>query len=267
MKKIIILISGKLKYLSDKNFLRIKNSLKNFEIDFILTPWELENEKIVKKFEDCYSPLFIKKISQTNHNEKIKLIKFPDYAGSMEGFFYNWEGICKGFKAIINFYSNKNYTPDYVLRYRSDILPKENSFFNIENNLTDSQIVIPDRYHWNGINDQIFLIKYNMIKNFDTFFEYIDSHIEQKRFFSGEYIFYKFLKKNKLSPVFNDFNYSLMRGHNFKKNTYSNNFKSRVPFRDYIEIKLNKIKYKLRNFNDFFILKNKRNKHQDIKID
>ena len=267
MKKILILISGRLKYLSDENFLRIKKSLKNYEIIFFLTPWESEEEILIKKFEDNYNPLFIKKISQTKHDAQIKLIKFPDYAGSMEGFFYNWEGICKGFKEIINFYRNKSLTPDYVLRYRTDILPKENSIFDIEKNLNDNQIIIPDRYHWNGINDQIFLIKYNSIKNFDSFFKYIDTHIKQKRFFSGEYVFYKFLKKNNFNPVFNNFNYSLMREQNFKKNPYLNHIKSKVPLKDYFEIKLNKIKYKLRNFNDFFIFKNNRNKHQDIKID
>ncbi len=267
MKKVIILISGRLKFLSDKNFSRIKKSLKNFDVNFILTPWESENARLIKKFEDKYNPLLIKKISQTKHDKQIKLIKFPDYAGSMNGFFYNWEGVCKGFKEIINFYKNNNFNPDYILRYRSDILPEKNSFFSVRDNLSDNQIIIPDRYHWNGINDQIFLTKYNTIKKFETFFKYIEIHIKQNRFFSGEYVFYKFLKKNNLKPVFNNFSYSLMREENFKKNTYFTDFKSEIPLRDQIEIKFNKIKYKFRNFNDFFILKKKRNKHQDIKID
>ena len=58
-----------------------------------------------------------------------------------------------------------------------------------------------------------------------------------------------------------------MREKNFKKDTLSKQIKSKIPMRDHLEIKLNKIKYKIRNFNDFFILKKKRNKHQDIKID
>jgi len=267
LRKIIVLISGRLKYLSDENFLRIKKSLKKFEVNFILTPWEFENEILIRKFKDKYNPILVKKISQTNHDKQIKLIKFPDHAGSMEGFFYNWEGVCKGFKEIINYYSNKNFNPDYVLRYRADILPKRNSYFNIKNNLTDNQIVVPDRYHWNGVNDQIFLVKYNTIKNFELFFKYIEIHINQSRFFSGEYIFYKFLKKNNFKIFFNKFDYNLMREKNFKKKNNTKIFKSKIPLKDYFQIKYNKIKYKLRNFNDFFILKNKRNKYQDIKID
>lgn len=267
MKKIIILISGKLKYLSDQNFLRIKDSLKDFEVNFILTPWALEDENLIKKFEYNYHPLIIKKINPTKYDDYINQIKFPDNAGSMEGFFYNWDGICKGYEEIINYCNKKNYIPDYILRYRSDILPENNSIFNLKNNLKNNQIVVPDRFHWNGINDQIFLTNFNTIKNFENFFSYIETHISQNRFFSGEYIFYRFLKKNNFKVFFNNFGYNLMREKNFKKDKLPKQIKSKIPMRDHLEIKLNKIKYKFRNFNDFFVLKKKRNKYQDIKID
>ena len=267
MKKIIILISGKLKYLSDQNFLRIKDSFKDCEVNFILTPWTTEDENLIKKFKDNYDPLIIKKINSTKYDDYINLIKFPDYAASMEGFFYNWEGVSKGFNEILNYCYEKKYIPDYILRYRSDILPKKNSIFNIKKNLKNNQIMIPDRYHWNGINDQIFLTNFSTIKNFENFFNYIDTHINEKRFFSGEYIFYKFLKRNNLKVFYNNFEYNLMREQNFKKDISSKKQKSKIPIRDHFQIKLNKIKYKIRNFNDFFILKKKRNKHQEIKID
>jgi len=267
LKKLLILISGRLKYLSDENFLRIKDCFKNYEINFILTPWITENETIIKKFEEKYNPLFLKRISQSKHDDQIKKIKFPDYAGSIEGFFYNWEGVCKGFSEIINYCNENKFCPDYILRYRSDILPQKNSVFNVEKNLNYNQIIIPDRYHWNGINDQIFLISFKTIKNFEFFFNYVDRHIRQNRFFSGEYIFYKFLKKVNLIPVYNNFNYNLMREKYFNKDMLHKPLKSKIPIRDHLEIKLNKIKYKIRNFNEVFILKNKRNKYQDIKID
>ena len=267
MKKLLILISGRLKYLSDENFLRIKECFKNYEINFILTPWITENETIIKKFEEKYNPLFIKRILQTKHDNQIKKIKFPDYAGSMEGFFYNWEGVCKGFSEIANYCNENNFYPDYILRYRSDILPQKNSVFSIEKNLNYNQIIIPDRFHWNGINDQIFLTTFKTIKHFEFFFNYVDSHIMQNRFFSSEYIFYKFLKKVNLIPVFNNFNYNLMREKYFNKDMLHEPLKSKIPLRDQLEIKLNRFKYKMRNFNEVFILKNKRNKYQDIKID
>ena len=63
------------------------------------------------------------------------------------------------------------------------------------------------------------------------------------------------------------FNYNLMREKFFNKDILDETLKSKIPLRDHLEIKLNRIKYKIRNFNDVFILKNKRNKYQDIKID
>jgi hypothetical protein len=42
---------------------------------------------------------------------------------------------------------------------------------------------------------------------------------------------------------------------------------SKIPLSDKISIKLNKLKFKLRNFNNFFINKSKRNNQQDIIIE
>jgi hypothetical protein len=42
---------------------------------------------------------------------------------------------------------------------------------------------------------------------------------------------------------------------------------TKIPLFDKIFIKLNKLKFKLRNFNNFFINKSKRNNQQDIIIE
>ena len=42
---------------------------------------------------------------------------------------------------------------------------------------------------------------------------------------------------------------------------------TKIPLSDKINIKLNKLKFKLRNFNNFFINKSKRNNQQDIIIE
>jgi len=42
---------------------------------------------------------------------------------------------------------------------------------------------------------------------------------------------------------------------------------TKIPLSDKIFIKLNKLKFKLRNFNNFFISKTKRNNQQDIIIE
>ena len=267
MKKIIVLISGRLKYLSDENFLRIKKNFNPHHLDFFLTPWEDENTDLVNIFKNKYKPIAIKKISRSNFNNKIKLIKYPDYAGSLDGFFYNWEGVCKGLDEIDLFFKKKNFSPDFILRYRSDILPKKNSLFEITKSNLDNKVIIPDRYHWNGLNDQIFLLNFNAIKNFKNFFKYVDNHIKYKNFFSGEFIFYKFLRKKKLKVIFNNFDYRIMREKKFKKNNLLSDFNSKIPLRDNCLIKFNKFMYKMRNFKEFYFLKSKRNKNQDIIID
>ena len=53
-----------------------------------------------------------------------------------------------------------------------------------------------------------------------------------------------------------------------KNNKNLKNIKiTKIPLSDKIIIKLNKLKFKLRNFNNFFINKSKRNNQQDIIIE
>ena len=58
-----------------------------------------------------------------------------------------------------------------------------------------------------------------------------------------------------------------MREKNFQKKNITDDLKSKIPLRDNLLIKLNKLMYKIRNFKEFYILKNKRNKYQDMTID
>ena len=75
MKKLLILISGRLKHLSDENFLRIKDCFNNYDINFILTPWITENETIIKKFEEKIKllPNSLIKWQRNKNNIKIHL--------------------------------------------------------------------------------------------------------------------------------------------------------------------------------------------------
>ena len=53
-----------------------------------------------------------------------------------------------------------------------------------------------------------------------------------------------------------------------KNNKNSKKIKiTKIPLSDKIFIKFNKLKFKLRNFNNFFINKSKRNNQQDIIIE
>jgi hypothetical protein len=152
------------------------------------------------------------------------------------------------------------------LRYRSDILPDFNQTF-INKELKQKQIFIPDTYHWNGINDQFFLFNYSDIDYFTKVIDYLEDYQKKNLFFSPELIFLRFLKKIKFKINYIDYNYRIMRKLK-KDNKNSKKIKiTKIPLSDKIFIKFNKLKFKLRNFNNFFINKSKRNNQQDIIIE
>ena len=99
--------------------------------------------------------------------------------------------IQQSFKEIFNYYKHRKIKPDYVIRYRSDILPRGNlSLF--KKRLHTNEILVPDRFHWNGINDQIFVIKYKDIKLFFDIDKFIRKFIENNRFFQVNIFFNNF---------------------------------------------------------------------------
>lgn len=261
-KKILIILTGKLKFFSKKNYLLFKNLFKG-NVDFCITPWNNTNNKIIQKFKTIYKPIFIKKIIQKNFNNKVKKIKYPDPEGNPIGTLNMWNSIEKSFKEIYKYYKFKK-KPDYIVRYRSDILPKNNIKFEFVEKINQRNIVIPDRYHWNGINDQIFIIKYSDIKLFFSLNNFINEFIKQERYFSSEYIFQQFLKFKKIKIIYSSFNYKIMRFRLNKKKKIK--VESKIKLDDLVNCKINKLKYKIRNFKDHYIKKKYLNKNQDIFI-
>ena len=51
-KKILVVISGKLTFFSSKNFYKIKESFKEYDLEFCLFPWRDQSPEIKKKFLD-----------------------------------------------------------------------------------------------------------------------------------------------------------------------------------------------------------------------
>jgi hypothetical protein len=95
----------------------------------------------------------------------------------------------------------------------------------------------------------------------------LEDYQKKNLFFSPELIFLRFLKKIKFKINYIDYNYRIMRKLK-KNNKNSKKIKiTKIPLSDKMFIKLNKLKFKLRNFNNFFINKSKRNNQQDIIIE
>jgi len=262
-KKILVIISGKLIFFSKKNFHKIKESFKDYDLEFCLFPWKGQSSDVIKKFLDLYKPIYFEEIETYDFEKDVKLIKYPDYAGNPLGTLNMYKSICVSLNIINNIYEQKSNKPDYVLRFRSDILPKDNQNFINEAQLNKS-ILVPDRYHWNGLNDQIFLLNFKDLKIFDNFNVFLKNHINENRFFSSEYIFLRFVKKY-FKIHYTNFDYNIMRfKNNFKK---FKNIESQMLLIDKINCKINKLKFKIRNFKDHYIKKINRNKFQEIYID
>ena len=262
-KKILVIISGKLFFFKEENAQKLKDSFKNFDLQFCIFPWQGQSKSMIDKFLKVYQPIHFKEIRAHNFENDLKKIKFPDLAGNPIGTLNMYKSITLSFSTIQKLYDKSDTKPDYILRYRSDILPKDSQLF-LRNELKNKSILVPDRYHWNGLNDQIYMFRFQDLKIFNKFDNYLKDHIISNRFFSSEYIFFRFIKKY-FKINYSNFDYNIMRlKNNFKK---TQDIESKKMIADTIHCKLNKFKYKIRNFNDHYIKKINRNKFQDIYID
>ena len=257
-KSFLAFIPGNLNYFSYKNLLGLKKNI-NSELNFFLFPWEDTKQTKINHIKKIYKPIFLKKIYKPNYKNIVKKIKYPDYAGNSIGTLYMWESIRQSFLQINNFYKDKK-KPDYVIRYRYDILSKYN-FKLIKENLKKNEIIVPDRYHWNGLNDQIFITRFSDIVLFFDIDKFIKKFIKDDRFFCSEFLFQQFLKYKKIKVKYSNFDYSLMRPKGFNK--INNNVKSEMKFFDKLNCKFNKLNYRLRNFNNHYIKKKYTNKNQE----
>ena len=91
---------------------------------------------------------------------------------------------------------------DIILRFRTDIKINSKKLNLNLDEISDNTLYIPDCYHWNGYNDQVFLSKVKTLNKFSNFFETVNKFIENNHFICPEYIFYKFLKKKKINIIF-----------------------------------------------------------------
>jgi len=261
MKKnsFLVFIPGKLNFFSKENLNKLKKNIGN-HLYFSLFPWNDTDQKKINKFRKIYKPIILKKINKPDYKNTIKKIKYPDYAGNTLGTLYMWESIRQSFLQINTFYKRKKKKPDYIIRYRFDILPKlKKKIFRKK--LFKGEILVPDRYHWNGLNDQLFIIKYSDIHLFFELDKFVEKFINDERFFCSEYLFQQFLSYKKIKIKYSDFDYNLMRFKNFKKPSI--NMKSKMKLKDRINCKINKLKYKFRNLEDYYLKKKYPNKNQE----
>ena len=92
--------------------------------------------------------------------------------------------------------------------------------------------------------------------------KFISKFIFEDKFFAAEYLFQQFIKYKKIKVRYSKFNYNLMRFKNIKK--VQNNIKSKMKLSDkIIKCKINKLKYRIRNFEDYYIKKKYLNKNQE----
>ena len=101
----------------------------------------------------------------------------------------------------------------------------------------------------------------NPIHLFFDLNKFIKKFIQDDRFFCSEYLFQQFLEYKKIKVKYSNFDYNLMRFKSHKK--ISKSIKSNMKFLDKLKCKLNKFKYRLRNFENYYIKKKYPNKNQE----
>ena len=111
------------------------------------------------------------------------------------------------------------------------------------------------------LNDQTFIIKFSDINLFLDLNKFIKKFIQDDRFFCSEYLFQQYLEYKKIKVKYSNFDYNLMRFKSHKK--ISKSIKSNMKFLDKLKCKLNKFKYRLRNFENYYIKKKYPNKNQE----
>ena len=264
-KKIIVLITGQLRYFNELNYKVLKNSLKEYDLYFYIVCWKNENEDIKKKFIKLYNPIKLIEIEDKCFLNEVKRIKILDTAVKSENIFKMWHSFIKGCEFLKK--EKFDYTPDYILRYRSDLLPSNNQKIDLDL-CGENNILIPDINHWNGVNDQFFIFRFSKIDKIITFPNFMYEYLNKKLLFSSELIFQRFLKKLYLEINYINFNYKIMKKKNNSKNaSLKKDIQKSIPFREKFFVSINKLKFKLRNFKEFYITKNKRNKYQDIFVE
>ena len=259
-KKIFIIFSGEMRFFHE-NVLTINQTFNDFDKTFLIYPWKHQSEKI-KKFAEHYTDNHINYIEENNWDKIIKNIKYPDNAASIPGLFFMWDALTQSFSKLKDDLNDD----DLVLRFRSDIKINSKKLNLNLDNVRSNTLYIPDCYHWNGYNDQVFLSKVKTLSKFSNFFQFVNESIEKNYFICPEYIFYKFIKKEKINTIFFEFDYQILKNKKIieNKNMLIKGKKSSIPIKDKITIKILKILYKFRNFKEFFLKKKKRNKSQNL---
>ena len=257
-------MTGQLRYFNELNYKVLKNSLKEYDLYFYIVCWKNENEDIKKKFIKLYNPIKLIEIEDKCFLNEVKRIKIPDTAVKSENIFKMWHSFIRGCELLKK--EKFDISPDYILRYRSDLLPSNNQKIDL-GLCRENDILIPDMNHWNGVNDQFFIFKFSKIKKIITFSNFISEYLNKKLLFSSELIFQRFLNKLSLNINYINFDYKIMKKNdNLKNKLIKKDTQNNIPFREKFFVSINKLKFKLRNFKEFYITKNKRNKYQDILI-
>lgn len=260
-KKIFILFSGEMRFFYE-NILSINESLNDYDKTFLFYPWNHQSEKI-KIFKKYYIKNNVNYIAENNWDKMLEKIKYRDNAASISGgLFLMWDALTQSFLNLKHVLNDN----DLILRFRTDIKINSKKLNLNLDDINDNTLYIPDCYHWNGYNDQVFLSKVKTLNKFSNFFETLNELIENNHFICPEYIFYKFLKKKKINTKFFELDYQILKNKKIveNKDILIKGGKSYIPIKDKITIKILKLFYKFRNFKEFYINKKKRNKNQNL---
>ena len=65
-KRILVLISGQLRFFSIKNYENLIKNFKDYELDFFIVCWNNQDEENIKLFKKNYNPINLIEINTRN---------------------------------------------------------------------------------------------------------------------------------------------------------------------------------------------------------
>jgi hypothetical protein len=113
-------------------------------------------------------------------------------------------------KEITSFYENYKDDYDYAIIIRPDLFIESPIDINYFNELTDNNIILPEKDWWHGCNDRICIGKPNTILYCGKLFDDLKSYSEQKSIISEVYFLDK-LKEQNISILKKDLKYHVVR--------------------------------------------------------
>ena len=181
--KVAVFLTGRLSKHYVYTYRNILNTFKDCEIDFFVMHC-CKDEELINKMKELYKPVLCQttKIEDYSFLNKIKNVKPPrPNIFNVVNMFNNRFTLFNVFEKYCQ-ENNKNY--GLVVSYRFDLHAKKSQFSmkKFYEQLQDNSILIPRKFDWGGLNDQMAIGRIEIMKKYFSLFEKLPELLENQAF-------------------------------------------------------------------------------------